>query len=274
MITVSELWQYPFKSGKGISLPFCHVDNEGMIGDRRLMAVDNTGQFVTARQHPQLLQLSCLNTDNGWLLSHPESSDSFFISFERDETIQIKGLLWDDKFNGLDAGNNAAAWLSHALKLDVRVALWKNESRVSGKYQLQTTFSDGAPLLLTTQESLVTIANMAGITPDMRRFRPNIVVSGSEAFSEFNWKELRIGNLTFSLLDACARCVLTTRDPDSGEAHPKMQPLRALKKQSTNKQGEPIFGVNVKLVSSLSTDQSNTTRPKDSISVGDQVTLL
>jgi hypothetical protein len=272
MIKVSELWHYPFKSGKGISLPFAQFDHEGMCDDRRLVALDHKGLFVTARKNPQLLLLSCTKTDIGWLLQHPEIPQTHLIPFTAftDTANLIKGQLWRDELNAIDAGDHAASWLSKVLNLDVRIALWQSQARISGKYQLETNFADAAPLLITTQESLLSASTYAAITPDMRRFRPNIVLSGTtEAFTEYNWQQLRIGNLTFNLLDTCVRCILTTRDPDTGEAHADKQPLRALKEHSTNERGQPIFGVNAKLLSSIT--DSNIS---EIISVGDEVTFL
>ena len=47
----------------------------------------------------------------------------------------------------------------------------------------------------------------------MNRFRPNIVVSGAEKpFAEDTWSEIRIGELTFNVVKACARWVITTTD--------------------------------------------------------------
>jgi uncharacterized protein YcbX len=279
MINVSELWHYPFKSGKGISLPFAQFDHEGMCDDRRLVALDKNGLFVTARKHAQLLHLSCTKTENGWLLQHPEKTQTCLIPFTKfSNTFNLlKGKLWHDELNAIDAGNNAASWLSEVIKLDVRVALWQAKARVSSKYELETNFSDAAPLLITSQESLNTVSSLANITPDIRRFRPNIVLSGAEAFAEYNWQQLRIGNLTFELLDTCTRCILTTRDPDTGVAHDNKQPLRALKEHSTNANGQPIFGVNAKLRTSFKghcNDENKYDKRKEIISIGDEITLI
>jgi len=69
MIKVSKLITYPFKSARGIELPQTSFDKEGMIHDRRLMAVNEQGIFLTARNHPELLLITCEPTANGWSLS-------------------------------------------------------------------------------------------------------------------------------------------------------------------------------------------------------------
>jgi uncharacterized protein YcbX len=61
----------------------------------------------------------------------------------------------------------------------------------------------------------------------MRRFRANLVVSGSEAFSEDDWKKIRVGDALFRVTKPCARCVMTTVDPERGEFDGK-EPLKTL----------------------------------------------
>lgn len=51
---------------------------------------------------------------------------------------------------------------------------------------------------------------------DMRRFRPNIVVSGGDAFAEDSWRRIQIGNIEFELVKPCARCAIPTVNLDSG----------------------------------------------------------
>ncbi len=247
MITVSQLWKYPFKSGAGQSIDSTGFDAEGMSGDRRLLAVDEEGVFVTARRHPGLLHLSCVETDGGWRLNHPDQ-DSDFDVLQGELDMEISGTLWKDEISGLDAGDDAAHWLSSALDKRVRVVVWKARSRFANKYGLQTTFSDASPILLASEASVRQACDWAGIPPDTRRFRPNIVVEGTEAFAEDSWRDIVIGDVQFEVLDPCVRCVLTTIDPDTTERHPGNEPIRSLMRQHASDSGQPLFGINVKLV--------------------------
>ena len=67
------------------------------------------------------------------------------------------------------------------------------------------------------------------------------------------------------MLDTCTRCILTTRDPDSGDGHPDKQPMKALMAKHTDKNGQPVMGMNAKIAS----DPQFT-----SISVGDELFIL
>ncbi len=264
MIKVNQLWKYPLKSGKGQSLSETRFDSAGMCDDRRLVVLDQNSVFITARKHSRLLQVSCTRNDIGWLLEfHPKNSQIQII--EKDLSATTSGTLWKDTVHALDAGDEAAAWLSEILETEVRIAVWKNQARFSNKYKLETSFSDASPILVASTASIQRACEWGGIEPDVRRFRPNIVVEGIEAFEEDAWQRFRIGDVGFEVLDTCVRCVLTTIDPDSGERHPKREPMVSLMNRHANESGQPLFGVNVRLIG-----------PADnaSISVGDSVQLL
>jgi uncharacterized protein YcbX len=266
MLAVSQIWVYPFKSAQGISLSSTIIDAEGIVDDRRLVALDSEGRFLTARRYAELLQLSCVKTATGWHLQHPALSEGCEISGDG-LSSDISGVIWKDSISAVDAGDDAADWLSKLLKQSVRIALWRPTARHSQKYALDTSFADASPILLATEESVEQACAWAGIPADVRRFRPNIVVSGAEAFAEDSWRRLRIGQLTFRILDPCERCILTTRDPDTGEKHPDKQPMQALKNCHAGPEGEPLFGMNMVL------EQAALDSPL-MISTGDAVELL
>ena len=263
MITVSKIITYPFKSAKGIELPHTQFDAEGMLNDRRLMAVDEHGSFLTARTQPELLQVNCEPTATGWTVSHPKISSTVLIS--SNSTKVLTGDVWEDLIQALDAGDEAAEWISELLQIKSRIAIWKPQARHSRKYDLETSFADAAPLLVASEASMKQGCEWGGIGYDYRRFRPNIIISGVDAFEEENWSSIKIGTATFEMLDTCTRCIMVTRDPDNGEAHNKQQPLRALVKQHTDNTKHPIMGVNAKLTSPIDSAK---------IAINDTVTLL
>ncbi len=78
----------------------------------------------------------------------------------------------------------------------------------------------------------------------MLRFRPNLVIEGAEAFAEDNWKRIRIGDMQFELLKPCARCILTTIDPATGERSPDREPFATLKTYR-EVEGDVMFGQNM-----------------------------
>lgn len=103
------------------------------------------------------------------------------------------------------------------------------------------SFADGYPLMVIGEASLADLnGRIAGDNEDgeeadrnvrvplpMNRFRPNIVVSGSEAYAEDNWVRIKIGEAEFRATKPCARCVITTVDQKNGIFDGK-EPLKTL----------------------------------------------
>lgn len=60
----------------------------------------------------------------------------------------------------------------------------------------------------------------------MNRFRPNVVVAGTEAWAEDDWTRVTIGDVSFRVARTCGRCVVTTTDQETAERG--REPLRTL----------------------------------------------
>ena len=76
----------------------------------------------------------------------------------------------------------------------------------------------------------------------MRRFRTNFVFSGGSPFQEDTFKNFKIGDVDFIGVKPCARCVLTTRDPDTGiKGKEPLDTLMTFRQEGT----KILFGQNV-----------------------------
>ena len=104
-------------------------------------------------------------------------------------------------------------------------------------------FADGFPFLVTNTASLAELNNRLDAPVEMRRFRPNIVVEGAEAWEEDHWQSLSIGANRLSVVKPCSRCVMTTVDPSTGQKDAALQPLRTLSGYRRTQEGV-IFGQN------------------------------
>jgi hypothetical protein len=60
----------------------------------------------------------------------------------------------------------------------------------------------------------------------MTRFRPNLVVVGAEPWAEDDWRRIRVGDALFRVVKGCARCVITTIDPETADR--EKEPIRSL----------------------------------------------
>jgi uncharacterized protein YcbX len=76
----------------------------------------------------------------------------------------------------------------------------------------------------------------------MDRFRPNIVVDGCAPHAEDGWESMTIGDVVFTVVKPCARCVITTTYQRTGQRTP--EPLRALATYRSRK-GAVLFGQNL-----------------------------
>jgi len=223
---ITSIWRYPVKSCRGEELPAARVEPWGLAGDRRWMIVDASGQQVTAREHPRLLLITPrLNGGGHITLTSPDQPD--LVVPVPDGTDLVPVSVFASDLLAAPAGDKAAAWLSEIAGEAVRLVYLDDPTRrpTNPEYSLDTdrvSFADGFPLLLTSEESLAALngwiaaGEKAAEGPlPMRRFRPSVVVSGAPAWAEDDWRRLRIGPVTFRVAKGCARCVLTTIDPDT-----------------------------------------------------------
>ena len=247
---LSALYRYPLKSARGESLTHSPLEALGLRGDRRWMLVEpESGRFLTQRLLPQMSQLSALyNADGGLNLSAP-GFGSLEVALPQPDQ-DLRGVtVWRDSLRVPDAGDAAAEWLSAFIGRPCRL-VQVPEARArqvdTGYAQPgdKVAFSDGFPLLLIGQASLDDLSARVGRPLSMARFRPNLVVSGAEAFAEDGWKRIRIGGVVFRIAKPCERCVFTTVDPDSGHKALDQEPLRTLAKFRKTPEGV-LFGQNV-----------------------------
>src|SRR5258708_2428927 len=78
----------------------------------------------------------------------------------------------------------------------------------------------------------------------MNRFRPNLVVAGSDAYAEDDWNEIRVGGAAFRAAKPCGRCQVTTTDQGTGEVKGP-EPLATLASYRDSRAYGQMFGMNL-----------------------------
>jgi uncharacterized protein YcbX len=250
MLRLSALYRYPLKSGKVDVLQRVDLDKLGLDGDRRWMLVDEaSGRFLTQRAEAKMSQLSALwNAQGGLTLSAPQRS-SIEIALPGNDA-ELRGVtIWRDTLRVPDAGDEAARWVSDFIGKPTRlVQVPLDRARTTqagyGNDDDQVAFADGFPLLLIGEASLQDLSQKVGRPLEMLRFRPNLVIEGSEAYAEDGWKRIRIGDVEFRVVKPCSRCILTTIDPQTGERSADREPLATLQKYRAEADGA-MFGQNL-----------------------------
>ncbi|MCH4090895.1 MOSC domain-containing protein [Acetobacter sp.] len=235
---------HPVKSLHGLSMQELLLCPWGPDKDRRWMIVDHEGQFVTQRRYPVMATINVSITTEGLRLTHNGQPD---LRVRRPTGEARPVTVWKDTVQALDAGDDAALWVSGIIGMPCRLVYMpcpeSDRRRQWDDRVFTNSFSDGFPVLITTLASLNDLNNRLDAPVPMDRFRPNLVVSGAEAWEEDRWARIRIGGAELSLVKPCSRCVMTTVDQDTGLIPDRKEPLATLAR-FRKQEGGVMFGQN------------------------------
>ncbi|WP_221794759.1 MOSC domain-containing protein [Oceanobacter mangrovi] len=243
-VTVSSLFIYPVKSCAGLAVSSLRFDQQGPLHDRRYMVVDPDGKFLTQRQLPAMAHIYPQLDEAGELSLAAADAGVIQVPAGGGEWLEVN--VWGDSVQAQDCGAEVASWLSDLLQRPCRLVYLTADSQrlVDQRYAEAgelVSFADGFPVLVVSESSLQALSEEAGLDIDVRRFRPNVVVSGSAAFAELQWHQLVAGESSLVLVKPCERCVIPTRDMVTQQRQPAV--TAALKSICLHK-NKLIFGVN------------------------------
>jgi uncharacterized protein YcbX len=280
-MNLSEINIYPIKSCRGISLAEAVVEERGLQFDRRWMLVDENNRFLTQREYPVMATIGT-SMDSGQLTVDNLGNQIRIPPAEGQSRRAERVQIWSSKVQAAVHGDEVNRFFSDVMGAKVRlVAMTEARRPVNYWYRIHqedhVSFADGYPFLLIGEGSLeelnrrIADANGgAGESPafqsiPMNRFRPNLVVKGSEPFAEDTWKKVRIGGTVFHVVKPCARCPIPTIDQETGvryssEPTRTLATFRQVRRKGKNK---ILFGQN------LIADEARGT-----VRVGDQVEVL
>jgi hypothetical protein len=221
---VEALFRYPVKSMRGELLDVAELGWHGLDGDRRLAfhrAGDRGGfPWLTASRLPELILFTPLRSgavDAGALPTHVRTPEG-----------------------------EALALFGEALASDVG-------RRVGAPVEmmhLNRGIFDEASVSVITSTTVDEIARLVAHRPDVRRFRPNVLIASSRAvpFEEDEWVG---GVLTFGDAGEAAavgvshrdeRCAMVNFDPESARSSPEI--LKAIVRSRDNKAG--VYGATIR----------------------------
>jgi uncharacterized protein len=270
-ITVSEIYIYPIKSTRGISLNQSTLEKIGLVQDRRRAVVlRETNRILTGRENQKLFGISSKILEDKIILNSPTSSLDLPLKPETHEMVHVK--LWrDERHPGIRYDKTVDEWFSEQLGMDCFLIFMDDDCRrefqkdmpsgYQGLPEDAVSYADDYPILVASEESLADLNSRLKNPVTMKHFRPNIVIRGCEAFEEDTWTRIRIGECEFELAQQCPRCVMTTIDPETGIKH-KHEPLKTLASYRRTPAGGAPFGAQM------------TPRKLGEIRVGDAVEII
>jgi uncharacterized protein YcbX len=229
------------------------VEEKGFRYDRRYMLVSPQGKFITQRSCHQMALIDVALTDDSIRVWHRHFPDDVFtlpLDPQRDSLPESSIILVDiwDSHNvpAQTLSTKADFWFSQVMGQECHLVFMPEATRreIDTKYAQNgeaVSFADGYPYLIISQGSLDDLNSRLTEPITMTRFRPNLVVSDCAAYDEDTWLDFQLGGIPFYGPKPCARCVLTTIDPNTGQTG--KEPLRTLTSYR-NRNNKILFGQN------------------------------
>ncbi|WP_279152323.1 hybrid-cluster NAD(P)-dependent oxidoreductase [Photobacterium iliopiscarium] len=243
--TLSQIHVYPVKSTAALTQSHAWVEKQGLAFDRRFMVASDEGAMITARKYPQMVKITATLTMTGLVLQYPNKTD-LVLQYADFAMVDASATVWNDNFSAYTTTMIANQWFSDIIGHSVQLLFCGQQSnRVRSKIGHNVSFADGYPLLVISEASLAALNERSRDHHTMAQFRTNLVVSNTDAFAEDGWKRIRIGEVEFEIVKPCARCILTTVDPLTGEFNVLKEPLKTMATFRADATGDVFFGQNL-----------------------------
>lgn len=237
--SVTEIWRYPVKSMAGERLPETPVELRGLPGDRGWAVRDeDRGGIRGAKKIPELMRCAArylaqptaeraghveMRLPDGSTLRSDDPSAVEHLSRALGTRVTLWPLQPADQLDHYRRGAPTHADLEQELRSVFALEPDEPFPDLSGlppeilEFESPPgTYFDAFPLLLVTESSLAHLARLAPDSKiDVRRFRPNFLLSLPDAesgFPEAGWagRRVRLGGMTAEVTIPCMRCVMTT----------------------------------------------------------------
>ena len=262
---IAQLYVYPVKSCAGVAVKEAYLTETGLDLDRAWMVVDENNTFLTQRELPRMALIQPqLRTDD--IVLRAPGMLALHLAIDKVEAA-VRASVWGQDVAAYDMGATAAQWVSDFLGVKARLVRFdpehKRASSLSwtGGVEALNQFSDGYPLLLTSEASLnglndkLRAAGQEAVT--MARFRPNIVLGDAPdagqtaamaAHDEDRLQQLEIvtaeGPVRLQPVKPCSRCPIVNIDPLSASSTPAVNDMLQTYRQDARLKGALSFGMN------------------------------
>jgi uncharacterized protein YcbX len=227
LITVTGLHTYPVKSCAGVDLTQARITPRGLEFDRDFMVVDDENDFVSQRKVPELALVVPTIGDGAITLTAPGMETvQVPLELEADAGELVTATVHRRPMTGQIVREDLNEWFTTFLpqyKGNRRFRLLRVHedipTYIKDRYQKagasnQVGFADGSAMLLASESSLAQLNTELDEPVPMNRFRPNVVVDGTELapYDEDFWTHIQIGTLDAFVVKASDRCSIIDTD--------------------------------------------------------------
>ncbi|GBF79332.1 MOSC domain-containing protein [Aphanothece sacrum] len=216
---LAHIFIYPIKSLDGIWIPQSTIlDSGALTYDRQWAIFDDNDRFVNGKRNNKIYQLrTSFNT---------QVTQVF---------LQVEGSKEKIEFNLQTERKEIEVFLSDFLGFSVHL----KENKITG-------FPDDTNASGPTIISTATIEAIANWFPNIefaeirRRLRANLEINGVPAFwedqlfaNQNQWVNFRIGQINFQGINPCQRCIVPTKNSQTGEVTNNFQSQFITKRKDT-----------------------------------------
>jgi uncharacterized protein YcbX len=238
MMQVGSIWSYPVKSMMGEQVDRVELSPLGIVGDRRFATRDHArGGIRGAKQIGELMRYRARSASDGEaIITFPDGTEVATSSVEVDRLLSA-GLGRDVSLEALRPPTDLEHYRRGAPDSDDAIgelrAVFGREAdeplpdftrfppEIMEYESPPGTYYDAYPLMVMTTAALAALANaLPDSVVDVRRFRPSFVIDSGDSTGhpESSWEGRRamIGSAEIEFVGRCPRCVMVTREIDSG----------------------------------------------------------
>ena len=223
MPVLDAIWIYPIKSLDGVSLSQARLlPNGALRGDREFSIVDESGRYVNGKRTARIHQLRA-----NFNLKEPH---------RRRVSLWEEGISEMSKF-GLDSDlDPLEEWLSQFFKKPVRL-----QQNPKAGFPDDTNYPGPTAIATATLDEVASWFEGVDTQQMRQRLRANLEIGEAPAF----WEDRLCANgdrgvpfqvgeeVTLAGTNSCARCIVPTRHPQSGESLKRFQAIFAERRQAT-----------------------------------------
>lgn len=208
-VTVSRLAIAPVKGMRLHGTSEIRLGQHGVTGDREFLVIGEDGRLLITARTPTLMQVAAAwdRAREVLTLTFP---DGRVVRGTPEPAAFAATRMYDGReITGRVVPGPHSAALSGFLGQEV--FLFRREPHHLGH--------DDQPVTLMSEASLQALASeFNGAAPDPRRFRMTITMTGTAAWAEHGWggQTVAIGEAVLRVIAPVPRCLVTTRNPESG----------------------------------------------------------